>query len=368
MNTEANCYLAALGKVPGVGRGYLRRLITVFGDGAKIWQSTAEEIVQKAELPQKTAEAVAEFCRTNLDEPEKLRNYCDERGYKIFSLVDAEYPPLLKEIFDPPACFFIRGNLPPGDGIAIVGSRRSTPYGLRVAESMGKDLAAAGLTVISGAARGIDTAAHKGALAAGKTVAVLGCGLDIPYPPENRQLLDKIAEQGAVISEYLPGTTPHPGNFPSRNRIISGLSRGTLVVEAPIKSGALITAELALSSGRDVFAVPAGIYASSSMGCLRLIQHGAKLVVSADDILTEYGVKKRPTRPKAGVNIPLDLTEEELAVYKTLDTEQPLSIDEIIFKTNKNDASHITVILLQLEMRGHVKRTDAHGYVRVERT
>ena len=366
MNLEANCYLATLGKASGVGAGFLRRLLVSFGDGTKIWQADAAEIRAKANLPAKTAEALADFCRANTDEPKKLAAYCQDRNYKIYSLLDTEYPALLKEIFDPPACFFCWGNLPTAPGIAVVGSRRSTSYGLRVAESMGKDLAAAGLTVISGAARGIDTAAHKGALATGSTVAVLGCGIDVAYPPENRALLAHIAENGAVISEYLPGTTPHPGNFPQRNRIISGMSRGTLVVEAPIKSGALITAELALSSGRDVFAVPSGIYAASSLGCLRLIQQGAKLVVSAEDILEEYGLKKT-RRPSPTVGIPPDLTPEEAAVYRVLDCEQPLSIDEIIFKIKQGDASHISVILLQLEMRGHVKRNDAHGYVRAER-
>lgn len=226
MAGEENYYLASLQKVEGVGHGYLRRLLKTFGDGKKIWQADAEAI-QAAEVPAKIASTIAKFCRQNEGEPEKLAEYCRDRDYCIYAVNNEEYPTLLKEIYDPPALLFVWGELPKEPAIAIVGSRRSTPYGQGVAENMGRDLAAAGITVVSGAARGIDTAAHKGALKTGKTIAVLGCGVDVAYPPENRQLLAQIATKGgAVISEYLPGTSPLPANFPARNRIISGLAQG----------------------------------------------------------------------------------------------------------------------------------------------
>lgn len=365
ISTGANYFLAALQKVEGVGRGCLRRLLEAFDDSRIIWETGAAEIQAKTEISMKQAAAIANFCRDNPDEPQKLADFCHDREFKLYSLHDPEYPPLLKEIFDPPALIFCWGDLSAAPAVAIVGSRRSTPYGLGVAENMGRDLAAAGMVVVSGAARGIDTAAHKGALKGGKTIAVLGCGLDVAYPPENRRLLAQIAtEGGAVISEFLPGTSPLPANFPARNRIISGLAQGTLVVEAPLKSGALITAELALSNGRDVFAIPANIYAASSMGCHRLIQQGAKLVVSPNDILEEYGLRKKSPVP---TTMPTRLTGEELAVYQVLDTVKPMSTDEIIFKLNRGDASNVAVILLQMELKGYVESNGQHEYIRKEK-
>ena len=365
MAREANYFLAALQKAEGIGRRYLRRMLDAFDNAEEIWRADAAELHKKAGLPLSVAESAVNFCRQNPDEPKRLARFCLDHEFKLYALNDPEYPPSLKEIFDPPACFFCWGELPTEIGVGIVGSRKATAYGLGVAEKISRELAAAGMVVISGAARGIDTAAHKGALKSGKTVAVLGCGLDMPYPPENRQLLRQIAtEGGAVISEFLPGTPPLAGNFPTRNRIISGLSKGILVVEAPIKSGALITAELAISNNRDVFAVPGSIYSVTSEGCNRLIQHGAKLVMSAGDVLEEYGISKKKAPPRS--QIPPNLSEDEAAVYRILSVDQPMSIDDIIIKSGRGEVSHVAQILFQMEMNGYIKSDDYREYVRVE--
>ena len=239
--------------------------------------------------------------------------------------------------------------------------------GLPLAVEFGRKLAAAGLTVVSGAARGIDTCAHHGALeAGGRTVAVLGCGVDIAYPAENRRLLaDIVASGGAILSEYAPGTPPLPAFFPARNRIISGLSKGVIVVEAAERSGSLITAQLALDEGRDVFAVPGSIYSPTSQGCHRLIQQGAKLVTSVRDVLEEYGREPVPRAPRKRKDA--DLSGEERALYQVLSYEHPLSIDEIIASLKDGDPARLSFLLLGLELKGLVIENESHGYLRAER-
>ena len=211
-----------------------------------------------------------------------------EKGYSLLTLADAEYPSLLREIFDPPCVLYGIGRIDvlESAAVAVVGSRHPTPYGRGMAERLARDLAERGLVVVSGLALGIDTAAHVGALGGGRTVAVLGSGLDVPYPKSNRKLFDRIAVEGAVISEFPLGTDPLAANFPRRNRIISGLSLGVVVVQAGKGSGSLITANYALEQGRDVFAVPGNV-GTESQGTNQLIKEGAKLVVSSDDILEE---------------------------------------------------------------------------------
>ena len=281
---------------------------------------------------------------------------------------DETYPALLREIFQPPLVLFYRGTLAPkASRLAMVGARRASTYGKHVAEEIASDLARDGVTVVSGAARGIDTASHRGALRTGRTVAVLGCGLDIVYPPENGRLLADIAEQGAVISEYPPGTRPLAAFFPARNRIISGLSRGTIVVEAAEKSGSLITAELALSEGRDVFAIPGSIYSETSRGCHRLIQQGAKLVVDAADVLAEYEIGQAdPTaEKKRRVAVLGDLSPEERAVYDVLAFDAGLTVDEIIYRLHgRSEVSNVAFLLLQMELAGWVEADENRAYSR----
>ncbi|EKU71609.1 DNA protecting protein DprA [Selenomonas sp. F0473] len=227
----------------------------------------------------------------------------------------------------------------------------------------GSKLAAAGVTVVSGAARGIDTRAHRGALRTGRTVAVLGCGVDVVYPPENRRLLDQIIESGgAVISEYGPSTQPLPAFFPARNRIISGLSEGVIVVEAAQRSGSLITAEMALSEGREVYAVPGSIYSPQSGGCHNLIRAGARLVESAKEILEEMQIVPPPARPARQ-----RLTSEEARIYQVLSLDHPLTMDEILDSLPDTLTANIPLLLLQMQLKGIITENEMHAYRRVER-
>ncbi|MCK4462787.1 MAG: DNA-processing protein DprA, partial [Candidatus Omnitrophica bacterium] len=263
----------------------------------------------------------------------------------IVTIDDERYPENLKHIYSPPPVLYVKGNLLPEDyyNIAIVGSRRASLYGRETAEKLARQLCGRGFTVTSGMARGIDTSAHTGVLkAAGRTIAVLGCGINIVYPPENKNLMDKIADSGAVISEFPINTTPHRHNFPIRNRIISGLALGVVIVEAAQKSGALITASFALEQGREVFSVPGKVGVPTSRGTLGLIKEGAKLVEDVEDILEEIRSKpsaQATSRVRLGqagtTTIPhptremvAGLTEDEASVFNSL-SEEPKHIDEI---------------------------------------
>ena len=294
---------------------------------------------------------------------EKVLADCGELGLHIVTISDAAYPNRLRNIFDPPCLLYVRGRLPAFDdeaAVAVVGTRDCTPYGVSCAEKLGFGLAAGGALVVSGLARGIDSAALRGALRGGGTVtAVLGNGLDVVYPRENRYLYEDIAASGALLSEYPPGTPPEGRHFPVRNRIMSGLSLAALVVEAPAQSGALITAGTALEQGRDVFAVPGPIDAPASVGCNRLIRDGAGLVTDAWDILAAYaprfpeklhreGAREEPavlgyqarqrTEPKevppslSLSNNDLSLTDDQIRLLRTL-TEEPMLVDDLIEET-----------------------------------
>ena len=238
MDARQDFYLAALAQCPGLGSRRLGQLLQTGLDAVSLWQMPALEMSRLVKMPQGLVSTIDAFRRDHPDMPEALADICEQRGVHLCTLQDEDYPYLLKEIFSPPPVLYCRGTLMPKERrVAIVGSRRLSPYGEALALEFGEQLAAAGLTVVSGAARGIDTRSHRGALKTGRTVAVLGCGIDVAYPAENRRLLAQIAESGAVISEYAPGVQPLPAFFPARNRIISGLSEGTLVVEAAARSG-----------------------------------------------------------------------------------------------------------------------------------
>ena len=277
---------------------------------------------------------------------------------------DDLYPIVLREIFDPPLVLYYRGTLiPDARRIGIVGARKFTAYGEAAAMEFAERLARSGVTITSGAARGIDTRAHRGALRGGRTVAVLGCGVDIAYPPENRRLLSQIVESGgAVLSEYAPGTQPLPAFFPARNRIISGLSEGTLVVEAAKRSGSLITAEMALSEGRDVYAVPGSIYSPQSGGCHNLIRAGARLVESPQEILEEMHLAEPPRRP-----VREQMTPEEARIFQVLSFEHALTMDEIMDSLPDTITTSIPLLLLQMQLKGLITENEMHAYRRVER-
>lgn len=364
MKSEDNYYLAALARCRGLGSRNIQKLLSRFASAAAIWQASLETLSAVGKMSFAQAQNLAVFRKENPDLPEQLAEQCQRLGISLCTITQESYPNILKEIYDPPVVLYYRGILQPEAArVAMVGARRFTPYGEGIALEFGKQLAAAGLTIVSGAARGIDTASHKGAMKSGRTVAVLGCGVDVAYPAENKRLLREIPERGGVVlSEYGPGTKPLPVFFPARNRIISGLSQGTLVVEAARHSGSLITAELSLSEGRDVFAIPGSIYSATSQGCNHLIQQGAKLVQEPADILMEYGLSA-PPKQKAR----RQFTPEERQIWQVLSFEHPLTIDEIFDSLPNGEMSNLAFLLLQMELKGIVIENELHAYRRAER-
>src|SRR5246500_512118 len=332
-----------------VGPVRVRKLLEVFGEPQRILQAKAAELGQVEGLPRNTIEALLNW-EKELDlqaELERIRQF----GATVITQDDPIYSPLLRQIYDPPLVLYVWGKLEDRDhnALGVVGSRRTTHYGLECAKRLSYQVAYSGITVVSGLARGIDTATHQGALAAkGRTIAVLGTGLDHLYPAENRALAEKIAHSGAVISEFPMDTTPDRQTFPMRNRIITGLSFGLLVVEAGANSGALISASQAAEQGRSLYAVPGPIDRPTSFGTNRLIQQGAKLVISVDDILEDMQTLS-PKAPALSPRKPLDLEGDLLSVYESI-TSRETSIDEIIQRSGLG-AAFATAALLQLEMR-----------------
>lgn len=293
-------------------------------------------------------------------------DYLDRRGIKLVTLEDPEYSPLLAVIPDPPCLLYYQGRIELMSAIcfAVVGSRAATVYGKNVAQKMGSELADHNLVVVSGMARGIDTEAHRGALAArGQTIAVLGSGFDNIYPAENMKLFEEICTSGLMLTEYQPQTAPEPGNFPMRNRIIAGLSRGVIVVEARKKSGALITADLALEQGRDVFAIPGPITSRNSEGTNNLIKQGARLVACIDDVLEDYYDITGPgkvTQPELSM---LVLDQEESQVIDCMGYE-PVHFDKLMQLT-RFDIGLLSTVMLALEFKGLVKGIPGNFYVKI---
>jgi len=362
-------YLSVLQNIPGMTPAILSKLLAIFKTGAAVWQATEQELTDTRLLTENKLASFLSFRKDNSQYPDQLPEICQRQNIKLITLEEEGYPPLLKETFDPPHVLFYRGRLDNSQpAIAMVGSRKISPYGRAVAEKFSSGLASMGFTVVSGAAYGVDTESHKGVLSAGGiTEAVMGCGVDVAYPSSNQKLLEEIAERGAVISEYLPGAQPTKYTFPARNRIIAGMCRGTLVVEAAPKSGALITADYALKENRDVFAIPGGIFTHGSMGCNRLIQQGAKLVLDIGDIITEYGdfIKNKTLSAKNdNMEKKFALSGEELRIFSLLTPDRPLSIDEILYNLHGSDPAKVAFLLLQMELRGIIQSNEAHSYVR----
>ena len=276
--------------MPGIGPRLYKALVDHFGSASAVLAAPMSELRMVPGIGAKLSQAVSR-ARDEIDVAEEIE-FCRQQGIALVGLGDEGYPRMLAEIPDPPTILYVHGELKPQDSlaIAIVGSRHATQYGLAQAERLAASLARAGLVIVSGLARGIDAAAHRGALAAGgRTIAVLGSGVAQIYPPEHKSLADEVAAQGAVVSEAPPRSQPLSGSFPQRNRIISGMSLGVIVVEASTHSGALITARHAMEQNREVFAVPGRVDNRMAHGCHRLLRDGAKLVESADDVLEELG-------------------------------------------------------------------------------
>jgi DNA processing protein len=348
----------------GASASRLNRLLDHFGSPEAFFDASVESICRTAGCAPSVAEKLLDpiYARTDRD-----IDLMERLGVRLVRRCDAEYPPLLKEIHDPPIALYVRGSLLPEDrkAVALVGSRRASQYGLRFAHQFACDLVGAGITVVSGLARGIDTAVHQGALkGGGRTLACLGCGIDVCYPYENRQLADAISTGGAVLSEYPMNAAPDAWHFPSRNRIVSGLSLGVVVLEAPKGSGALITAECAMDQNREVFAVPGNIDNPRNYGPHALIRDGAKLVERVEDILEELRLNE--TQPSLDLDLEEtlpDLTPEEETLYALLDSD-PKPVDDVILEASI-PAARVSGLLLTLELKGVARRLPGNTFVRI---
>jgi DNA processing protein len=345
-------YWLALCRVHGIGPARFHLLLDHFGSAEHVWQSEPDDWLAAGLDPFTTAEFTEE--RRHIT-PEAELEALSRLRVGVLRSSDSGYPPLLKEIHLPPPILYLRGRLLPADNLAlaIVGTRRATTYGRQVTQQITTELARRHFTIVSGLARGVDTCAHAAALAAGgRTLAVLGSGPDIVYPPENERLLERLIENGAAVTNFPPGTPPHAGNFPARNQLISGLSLGVVVTEAPRQSGALITARFAGEQGRDVFAVPAGIYNKSSFGALQLIQDGAKLVMEVRDILDELNFSMVPPPGCAGGAVAENETEASLLALLGAG-EGAQHVDDLCHLSGLPIAT-VTATLTWLELRGLV--------------
>ena len=358
----------ALNMIDHVGPVRVRQLIEHFGDAAAILKASKHQLMAVRGIGEDTANAISSW-KKNVDLAAELKR-CDEFGCHCVTQEDTEYPELLRQIYDPPIVLYVKGTLDPKDknGIAIVGSRQTTPYGIEVARRFGYQLAYMGVTVVSGGARGIDTAAHQGSLSAkGRTLCVLGTGINIVFPPENAELFERIAASGAVISQYPFNRKADKQSFAIRNRIVAGMTLGTVVVEANMTSGALITANFATEYGRQVFAVPGRIDSPRSKGCHELIKKGAKLCEGAEDILSEFeylfpASNKPPSANETGVLPALTLSDHEQKVYDALDGE-PVPMDDVIRKSGL-PSSTVSVALLSLEMKRIVRQMPGRLFLR----
>ncbi len=349
-----------LSSIPGVGRVTFRKLAQHFGSPERALSASSSDLKTISGLSDKVIGEISSFSWREFAEQELAK--ARDAGVAVIIADDAAYPAALKNTPDPPLFLYVKGDLHPGDGIAIVGTRKPTHYGLTVTHHISYELAAAGLTVVSGLARGIDTQAHRGALAAkGRTIAVLGCGIDVAYPPENKGLMEDISRSGAVVSENPFGTQPESGYFPGRNRIISGLSRGTVIVEATEDSGSLITAKYAKEQGRKLFAVPGNI-AASSRGSNSLIKQGATLIENAQDILQELRIKTVGVSSNGAARDLPSLTREEEPVFRQI-THEPKHIDILMKESNSTPAT-ISGVLVTLELKGLVKQLPGKYYIK----
>ncbi len=357
-------YWLALNSLSDIGPVLARRLLSTFGSPENIFQMPAEELKKVEGIGENRFENIIAF--NQWDAIKRVIDAAGKNKVRLITLNDLAYPGGLKRISDAPLVLYVKGDIKGTDkyAIAMVGSRTSTHYGIQVAERMSHKLASSGLTIISGMARGIDTASHKGALKAeGRTIAVLGSGIDIAYPAENRGLMRAIESSGAVISEFPFGTPPNKENFPKRNRIISALSFGVIVIEATLDSGSLITVGYALEQGKEVFAVPGNITSKNSKGTNDLIKKGAKLVESAEEVIDELrpqikGVL-REDKWEHERTLPA-MNGDERMLYNYLSAE-PKHIDAIIREINITTGKALS-ILLNLELKGIVRQTEGKHF------
>ncbi len=387
-------YWVWLSELPGLGNQARLALLRHFASPEEIYYADAEELELAEGLTKEQVQRVLQ--NKDLSGANRILGECQRLSQRILTIQDAGYPRRLQNIFDPPCLLYVKGRLPEVDEevlVAVVGTRSCTPYGIRCAEKLGFGLAAGGGIVVTGLAKGVDAAAARGALRAGGTViGVTGNGLDVYYPYESRSLYDDVAASGALLSEYPPGTEPEGRHFPVRNRIMSGLSLAALVVEAPVRSGAMITARLALDQGRDLFAVPGPIDAPASVGCIRLMQEGAGPVIDAWDLLREYEHrfpdKLRPagpmpemrvqtarrdmdaktpevteTPPELPVHSAEGLTDDQISLLAVLEPVNPIQVDDLI-QASGIPARRVLSALTILEIDGLVQQHSGKFYTR----
>ncbi len=361
MDEVERTYWIAFSRIPRIGRVRTSQLEEHFGSLAAAWAATPGEL-KAAGLDSGSLAAVA-AARGRIDPARQLDDLA-AHDVRALTWHDNEYPRLLREVYDRPPVLFVRGTLLPEDdwAVAVVGTRRVSVYGRQAAEDMARGLAASRVTVVSGLARGVDAIAHRAAIdAGGRTIAVLACGLDMVYPPEHKRLAEQIMEQGALISDYPPRTQPRSEFFPRRNRILSGISLGVLIVEGDVKSGAMITARQALDQNREVFAVPGSIYSPNSRGTNKLIQDGeAKLTLDVQDVLVELNLTMAAQQMEMTELLPADETE---SVLLRLLGAEPLHVDEIRCQSGLPIAS-VTSTLAMLELKGTVRQVGQMNYVR----
>ena len=363
-NEIENYYIASVCLTEQIGCKRAKLLLDYFGSGEAIWSAEKEDLEQTGLSPL-LVEMLINFKKRNPDCPEQLLEYCQKRKINLCSIKESIYPDILKSINDPPVLLYYKGELKPDEPrVAIVGTRRPTPYGLRVAAQLGEELAETGITIVSGAAYGVDMAAHQGALKTGRTIAILGCGLNIPLPQDRMKILEEVIENGAVISEYSPNTHSTKGTFPHRNRIIAGLSVGVVVIEAGDSSGALNTAQHAANYGRLTFVVPGSIYSEKSRGCHQIIRDGATLIRNADDILNDckLNIDNSSIKRKVIGLLPLEGIEE--IVLKIIPLDVGISIDEILMKLDDIELTELTSILLNLELKEYISTDTLGNYIR----
>ena len=364
-------YWAALGAAKGIDTARMLALVRAFGSAQNLYEAEEADILATGIVAPECASRFVEHNKRNRKLPEMLREQCERLCVSVVPVVSSLYPERLKQILHPPLVLYVKGTLPDCRySMGMVGSRMADAYGKKAATCFGKALAEAGVIIVSGGAAGIDTASHEGALqGSGKTVAVLGCGVDIAYPHTNAKLFAAIAENGALVSEYPPGTHPEPYRFPERNRIISGISQGIVLVQAAKRSGALITAEFAMDEGREVFCVPGNIFTDKSAGPHRMIKAGARLVDSPQDILEEVFPDlcgSAHSNLFAGLNgtVPLRKCSEEQQKILDFLTQGPQTLEQLVAASGFA-IGEVSVILLELQMTGFVQMNAAQQYFSV---
>jgi DNA processing protein len=373
MELDASLSWLALALTPGLASRLSARLLREFGSPEEVFRAPLPRL-EACRLPAPVAQAV--FKRQSFKRAEKelaLTRRIDR--CRLVNWTDPEYPQTLLQIYDPPVMLYVRGdpqvlNLP---AIGIVGTRRPTLYGTQMAERLGRELAARGLVLVSGMARGIDAIGHQGAMAAnGRAVGVLGTGVDVCYPKENRKLYDKVLERGAIISEFPLGTHPAPENFPIRNRIVAGMPLGVVVVEGAQYSGSLITARLAMEFGREVFGVPGNVTQPVSFAPNQLIKQGAKLVTNGADVIEELPTPVRaalvqaeqPETEQRNLLAAASLNSSEKKIYELLSTDEPKHIDDIVERSGLN-SSEVLATLFDMDMKGIIRQTPGKQFSKV---